>query len=208
MKKSLKLYNVLTFLLGWLLKLLFRVKVTGKENENFEGSAIYCINHLSNWDPVIVACVTKRPINFIAKKELFEIPVLKNILDALGVYPIERGVNDLVALKTTLGILKDGGSICMFPQGTRHPGVDPRTTEVKSGIAMFERHAKSTVVPIGIYTKNYKIRLFKKVYVSIGKPMQYDDFNYEDNSREEYARVSGMIFDEICTLCENARDGK
>ena len=208
MKKSLGLYNFATALLGGIFKLLFRVEVIGKENENFDGSAIYCVNHMSNWDPVIVACVTKRPINFIAKMELFRIPVLKNILDALGVYPIERGVNDLTAMKTTLNILKDGGSICLFPQGTRCPDVDPKETKPKNGVSMMVRHSKATVLPIGLYTKNYRMKIFRKVYVVIGDPITYDEIGFADSSREEYERVGKLIFGEICALCDSVKDGK
>ena len=118
MKKSMWLYNSVTWLFRWPLKLFFRTKVVGRENEKFEGPAIYCINHMTNWDAVIVACETDRPINFMAKKELFDVPVLRAFLKALGVEPIDRGKSDLLALKTILGILKDGNSIFMFPQGT------------------------------------------------------------------------------------------
>ncbi len=208
MKKSLGFYNFATALLGGIFKMLFRVEVVGKEKEDFEGSAIYCANHLSNWDPVIVACVTKRPINFIAKKELFKIPVLKNILSALGVYPIERGASDLAALKIILSILKGGGSICLFPQGTRYPGVDPKETEPKNGISMMARHTKATVLPIGIYTKDYKIKLFRKVYIVIGEPITYDELAFADNSKEEYERVGNFIFGKICSLCDSVKDGR
>ena len=146
MKKSMWFYNCVTWVLGGVFKLLFRVKVVGKENENFDGAGIYCSNHLSNWDAVILACCTKRPMTFVAKKELFKVPVLRLFLKALGVQPIDRGTSDLLAMKTILGIIKDGGSIFMFPQGTRHPGVSPDTTEAKSGISMMVRHTKATLL--------------------------------------------------------------
>ncbi len=206
-KKSLGFYKFATGLLGGIFKVLLRVKVTGIENEKFDGSAIYCANHLSNWDPVIIACVTKRPINFIAKMELFKIPVLKNILYALGTYPIERGVNDLGAMKTTLSILKNGGSICLFPQGKRYPNREPSETLPKNGISMMAKHSKATILPIGIYTKNYKIKIFRKVYMVIGEPITFDELNIADNSREEYERVSKYIFGRICELCEQAKKG-
>ena len=206
MKKSMGFYNSVTKLLSGVVKLLFRVDVTGLENENFDGAAVYCANHMSNWDAVILACVTKRPMTFVAKKELFDVPVLRSFLKALGVEPIDRGKSDLLALKTILGILKDGNSIFMFPQGTRHPGENPEGTEVKCGVSMMVKHTKATVLPIGIYTKDYKIKLFKKVYVNIGKPVTYEQLGIEDSSREEYERVAGVIFNDVCELCKKSEE--
>ena len=206
MKKSMGFYNFVTWFLSGLFRLLFRVKITGKENEKIDGAAIYCANHMSNWDAVILAVCTKRPITFVAKKELFKVPVLKTLLKWLGVEPIDRGTNDFMAMKTILGILKNGESIFMFPQGTRYPGVLPENTEVKSGIAMMIKHSKATVLPIGLYTKDYTVKLFKKVYVVIGEPVSFDSLNMESSSREEYERVSNEVFERVCVLCKQAED--
>lgn len=205
MKKSLKLYNFLTTILRGVFKVMFRVKVTGQENETGEGNTIFCANHMSNWDPVIVACMTKTPINFMAKKELFKVPVLKSALKSLGVFPIDRSGNDLATLRSTISNLKDGATICMFPQGTRCAGVDPAETEVKGGVAMLAKHTKATVVPIGVYTKNYKIKLFRKVYVSIGKPMPFDELGFTGD-RDDNNIVTKNIFANICALCKEAEE--
>lgn len=205
MKKSMWLYNFLTWILKWLSKLLFRTKTEGLENENVEGPVVYAINHLSNWDPVIVACETKKPINFMAKKELFDIPVLKWILKALGAFPIDRTGNDLATLRVTIAALKDGGRICLFPQGTRCPGVEPSATEVKGGTALLVRHSKATVIPIAVYTKDYRVKLFRKVYVTIGKPMTYDELGFT-GERQDYERITRNIFNEISRLCENMKE--
>ncbi len=209
MKKSMWFYNFVTWLLSGVFKLLFRVTVIGKENEKaFDGPAVYCANHMSNWDAVILAVCTKKPITFVAKKELFKVPVLGFLLKALGAQPIDRGASDLVALKTILGIVKSGGNIFMFPQGTRHPGEKPENTEVKSGVSMIVRHTKATVLPIGIYTKDYTVKLFRKVYVVIGEPVSYEELNIADSSREEYERVAADVFTKICSLCNQAEDLK
>ncbi|MBE6682014.1 MAG: 1-acyl-sn-glycerol-3-phosphate acyltransferase [Ruminococcaceae bacterium] len=205
MRKSMWLYDVVTFIVKWLLKPLFWTKTTGLENENVEGPVIYCLNHISNWDPVIVACETKKTINFMAKKELFEVPVIKHVVAALGVFPIDRQGNDLATLKSTINGLKEGRRICIFPQGTRHPGIDPRTTEVKGGTAMLARHSKATVVPIGVYTKDYKVRIFRRVYVNIGKPKTFEELGFT-GARDDYDRITGEIFNEICNLCESAKE--
>ena len=205
MKKSMWFYNGITWIAKWILKLLFRTKTEGLENENVEGPVVYAINHMSNWDPVIVACETRKPINFMAKKELFDVPVLKWLLKILGAFPIDRTGNDLATLKMTINALKDGGRICLFPQGTRCPGVEPSTTEVKGGTALLVKHSKATIVPVGIYTKDYRIKVFKKVYVTIGKPKTYDELSFTGN-REDYERITKEIFADICKLCDEMKE--
>lgn len=205
MKKSMWFYNGITWIAKWFLRLLFRTETVGLENENVEGPVVYAINHMSNWDPVIVACETKKPINFMAKKELFDIPVLKWLLRTLGAFPIDRTGNDLVTLKMTINALKDGGRICLFPQGTRCPDRHPSTTEVKGGTALLVKHSRATIVPIGIYTKDYRIKVFKKVYVSVGKPKTYDELGFT-GAREDYERITSEIFADICKLCDEMKE--
>ena len=68
-------YNLAKFICSILIKVLFRIQVEGLENFPEEGAVIVYSNHKSWWDPVVVGCVLKRPIFFMAKKELFKIPV-------------------------------------------------------------------------------------------------------------------------------------
>ena len=205
MKKSMWLYNFLTSLLKGVFKFLFFIKTTGLENENVDGPVIYCVNHISNWDPVIVACETKRPINFMSKKELFDIPILKNVLSLLGAFPIDRSGNDIATLKDTIAALKNGARICLFPQGTRCPDVEPSTTQLKGGAALLARHTKATIIPIGIYTKGYRIKVFKKIYVNVGNPITFEEMGFT-GSRDDYDNVINKVFCEICKLCDKAKD--
>ncbi len=205
MKKSMWFYNAVTWILKWVSKLFFGTKTIGLENENVDGPVVYAINHMSNWDPVIVACETRKPINFMAKKELFDVPVLKWLLKALGAFPIDRTGNDLATLKMTVAALKDGGRICLFPQGTRCPDVEPSSTEIKGGTALLVKHSKATVIPVGIYTKNYRVKLFRKVYVVIGSPRTYDELGFT-GTRDDYERITRDIFNEICRLCDEMKE--
>ena len=193
-------YNFAKNLLSGIIKMVFRVKVIGAENSENLSSAIVCSNHISNWDPVILACALKCPVNYMAKEELFEIPIFGKIIKALGAFPINRGASDIAAIKTTLSLIKDGNNVCMFPQGTRCTGVEPSQTEFKSGAAMMLNHADSLLLPAAIYTKNYTIKPLRRVYIIVGKPKSREDYGFEDNSREEYERVSREIFSDICAL--------
>ena len=90
----------------------------------------------------------------------------------------------------------------MFPQGTRRPGVDPRTTPVKNGVAMIACRAGASVLPVYIHTEGNVTKFFKKRTVIIGKPISYKEFGYDHEKAGEYARISNMIFDRICSLGE------
>ena len=103
-------YSVARKCLGGFFRTIYRVKVTGLENEPMEGPVIVCANHLSNLDVIVMGATLKRPVRFFAKAELFRYPVLKQIVKALGAVPVERQVatNAAAAIKGTLKLLEDG----------------------------------------------------------------------------------------------------
>ena len=72
-----RLYRILVKFFSGFVKMLFRAKITGTENMPKDGACFVCCNHISNWDPVFLAVAVKRPVHFMAKKEIFDIPVLK-----------------------------------------------------------------------------------------------------------------------------------
>lgn len=198
-----KLYAFLVKILSSIIKTLFRVEVIGLENEPKEGALMVCANHISNWDPVLVAVSLKsRQVRYMAKSELFKIPGLNILLKALGAYPVNRGAGDIRAIKHTIAMAQQGDCVGIFPQGTRHIGVDPRETEVKSGTGMCVYHAKCDVLPVAIVTKKQKMVFFSKTYVIIGKPIKYDELMMTDGDKEQFLNASRIIFDRICDLCE------
>src|SRR5699024_10109360 len=86
---------------------LFRIKVTGKQNVQYDGPVINCKNHISNFDPPLVGITTKRPVSFMAKAELFEKPILGKFMFKIRAFPVKRGLSDRKALKSGLKLLKD-----------------------------------------------------------------------------------------------------
>ncbi|MBQ7399134.1 MAG: hypothetical protein IJW06_01555, partial [Clostridia bacterium] len=89
--------------------------------------------------------------------------------------------------------------------GTRCPDVEPSTTPVRGGPAMLAKPTKATIVPIGIYTKDYRIKLFRKVYVTVGTPKKFEELGFM-GMREDYDRVTNEIFSDICKLCDAAKE--
>lgn len=198
--KPLRLYRVAVKVLSGLVKFLFFADIQGTEHMPQEGACLVCGNHISNWDPIFVAMAVKRPVHFMAKVQLFRIPVLGKLLRTLGAFPVDRDAADIGAIKTALTYLKYGEPLGVFPQGKRLRGEKPQTQDIKSGVGMMVYRTEAPVIPIAIYTKNYKVRLFRRVHVQIGKPIAFEEYAAGAKSPEEYQRISNAIFDRICLL--------
>ena len=196
-------YRFFHTLLKLPIKLFCNIRVVGKENipKKGEGPFIVCANHISALDPVEIAVSLKhtQPC-YLAKQELFKSRIGAWFFRNIGMIPVTRSGNDVGALKTTIKSLKEGSSIGIFPQGTRHPGVDPRTTEAKIGVGMIQSYAECAVLPIYIRTKDNVQKTFRRKTIIIGKPISAEEIGKEGRGSAEYARISNLIFDRICTL--------
>ncbi|MBR6514797.1 MAG: 1-acyl-sn-glycerol-3-phosphate acyltransferase [Clostridia bacterium] len=198
-----KVYKFLYKILAPIFRIIFNVHAHGEENIPEEGGLLICPNHISAPDVIMVAVATrKRPINFMAKAEVFKVPVLGLIVKALGAYPIRRGEGDVGAIRKTISLLKEGRTVGMFPQGTRYKGVDPHETSIKHGAGMIAHRAGVPVLPVAIITKGYKVSVFKRVDVIFGKPILPSELGFESGSRADQAAASEKIFTEILKLHE------
>ena len=102
------LYPLGKFLVSVLFKILFKIKVIGKENIPKNGPVIICSNHISNYDPPTVGMTAPRTIHFMAKEELFEKKGLGFILRNVNAFPVKRGMRDRNALRKGLKLLDEG----------------------------------------------------------------------------------------------------
>ena len=199
-------YAVIRALLGFPARLLFRVRRIGHKNEprREEGPYLVCANHQTVLDVVFLAASLKRQQpHFMAKAELFKVPVLGWLVRKLGAFPVSRGKGDVGAVKHSISLLKGGRSVVMFPQGTRCPEKDPRECKVKFGAGLIAAHTGATVLPVFIKMKNQKWRFLRRVTVIVGEPIPFERFNYQEGASGEYARITEMIYDEICRLGES-----
>jgi 1-acyl-sn-glycerol-3-phosphate acyltransferase len=121
----------------------------------------------------------------------------------LGAFPIDRGGNDVGAIKKAVGIVSDGKCLGVFPQGHRYPGEDPRKTQTKNGAALIACRAEADVVPVYIWCKNKTRKFLRRTYVVIGERIPFESFGYDKEVAGEYNRITSVIFDRICTLGED-----
>ena len=208
-KSGSRLYRVIYAIFAGIVGRIFRIRVIGREKEPSEGGFLVCANHISASDPVVLCyAFRKHQIRFMAKKELFKIPLLSGLIRLLGAFPVDRGGSDVGAIKKGVKFLESGECMGIFPQGHRHPGVDPRSTPLKNGAALIGTRAGADVIPVYIKRKNNTPKLFRKTYVIIGDPIPFESLEYRSEASGEYARISEVIFDRICALGENFVDPK
>lgn len=199
-----KFYKFMYAVFAPVFRFLLRPRIIGAEKLPEEGGYIICANHTAICDVFLLALATKKQLRFMAKKELFSIPGLAQLITALGAFPIDRRGSDVKAIKKSLDMLKDGQIVCVFPQGTRHPGENPRDTEVKSGIGMISWHTKASIMPAFIKAHGNKVRLFRENQIIFGDLIPFEDLGFEKGGIAEYRAAAKTVFDKICDIGDAA----
>lgn len=172
----------------------YRIKVIGKEHFPKEGGVLLCSNHIHNFDPPIVGITAPRPVRFMAKEELFQMPILKGLLPTLNAFPVKRGMSDRQAMRTALNVLKNDEVVGLFPEGTRS-----KTGELQKGLAgagFFALRGKGHVMPCAIVGSYKPFRQLKVIY---GQPIDMTPYREQKASPEE---VTTVIMEEIRKLIE------
>ncbi|WP_100407191.1 lysophospholipid acyltransferase family protein [Bacillus solitudinis] len=177
------------------LSTMFKVEVIGKENIPTEGGVLLCCNHISNLDPPLLGAYIKRNIHYMAKQELFEKPILKTILPKVGAFPVRRGMSDKQALRNGMNILKEGGMIGLFPEGTRSK--NGTLGKGLAGAGFFALRSEAQVLPCAIIGPYKRGETLKLVY---GKPIDFQLIREKKLSADEATQI---IMNEIQTLIDS-----
>lgn len=111
------MYRLLKFMATVILTIVRRWDVQGRENLPADGGFLLVANHVSYWDPVVVICAFKRKVYYMAKSELFNIPVIGYVLRISGSFPVRRDKSDRKAIKIALRLLAEGEMVGVFPRG-------------------------------------------------------------------------------------------
>lgn len=150
-----------------LLRVVWRLRVIHPERVPATGAVILACNHVSYLDPPILGAALRRPVTYLAKKELFAIPVLGPVIRALGAYPLDREAGGAAAIRVALRVLKEGRCVGIFPEGTRN--LDGTAPE-KGGAALLGALSGATVVPAAISGSRDAKRLHR-ITIIYGEPL-------------------------------------
>lgn len=175
-------------------KVVYRMKVVGKENIPKEGPVIICGNHTSFLDPPLIEVTCGRYTRFLAKEELTKnkfLAFLGFIFDAILV---KRDSKEVTAIKESLKTLKNGDCLALFPEGTRN-GL-AKGEKVKDGVAFFAVRSGAKVIPCGI--KGGKKGNWK-VTITYGKPLDYSQYKGAKD-KETLDKVTNEIMENIISL--------
>ena len=178
----------------------YRLEASGTEHLPLDGPALLAVNHQSDFDPWLVGVAFPRPMKFLAKSELFRVPVLQRLIVALGAFPIERGVGDREALRRSLDVLAAGEVLLMFPEGTRH--TDGRVHDFQPGVGMLALRSGAPVIPVAMkgnerFTTEGRLR-FPKVRLMAGPPV--DLSSLEGRRSEMYLAAAARIHEAVSGL--------
>ncbi|PTX16923.1 lysophospholipid acyltransferase family protein [Halanaerobium congolense] len=185
------IYQSIRLILLAVFKIFFGIKVRGKENLPAEGGVVLMSNHISAYDPPLLAAIFSRPVRFMAKKELFKNPIMRFVLYLADAFPVDRSKNDITAVKNALSVIRNGEVLGIFPEGTRRP--EGKLGTPKSGSVMLAIKSGAPIVPIGI--KN--IKKDGVITVNIGEPFTMEKFSKKRLSKEERKKASKFIKDKI-----------
>lgn len=192
-------YPVAKVLLTILLILFGPVRLAGKQNVPKQGGVLIVSNHLSDCDPAVIGYALPRGAHYMAKRELFSIPILSTIIRVLQAFPVDRGTADRSAIRKTVELLQAGEAVVIFPEGQLS-----ETGELQPlmpGVAMIVVRSGVPVVCVGLKGTT-KIIPFKKLWprpafggvsARIGEPKRFAE-------NAGHAEILAWISDELARL--------
>jgi 1-acyl-sn-glycerol-3-phosphate acyltransferase len=174
-------------------KLFYRYCIEGSQNIPNTGGAVIAPNHISFFDPPLTGAAMKRPLYFMAKKDLFDIPVFGWTIKQTNAFPVNRGVQDMSAVRHSFSLLEKGHLLLMFPEGTRSK--DGELGKARAGAGMVACNAQVPLIPVKIENTNMMLK-FKRIKIKYGKPI-YPPKNF---SKNDYIGLSQKVLDEISKM--------
>ena len=171
------MYRVIRSLFLPFFLIYFRLQRIGREHLPASGPLLLASNHRSFLDPFVIGSLVRRPVYYMAKRELFEKRWQAWVLNALGAFPVDRGTGDGDAMRTARAILERGDCVVVFPEGTRirkGPLESPHR-----GIGRLALETGAPVVPVAVHgteevRRGWRIRP-RKVRLRVGRPLIFPD---------------------------------
>lgn len=190
-------YWLSKYVVGALCKLIWRIRVIDAHNVPRSGPVIIASNHIAYCDPPAVGVSCPRPVSFMAKQELFDIPYLGRLIRLLYAFPIDRTRGDVASMKVALGVLKQGACLGIFPEGTRNKAGVKMSPGL--GVALLASWSGAAVVPAFVSGTADAKRL-AQFSVRFGEPLSIG--GGRKASREDLAKWSEVLMERIYALRE------
>ena len=181
-------------------KFVFKGRLIGRDNIPQKDSFIMVSNHGSLLDPPLLGHALGRNISFMAKAELFKIPILGFVIKACGAYPVKRGIADKNTIKIACNKLSNNNCIGIFIDGTRQN--NGRVNKPKQGAALLAFKNQTLLLPVAIVNSHklirfkYCIPLFSKIVIKVGKPLPPP----QSSSRDELSSLTMELQENINNL--------
>jgi 1-acyl-sn-glycerol-3-phosphate acyltransferase len=187
----------------------FDLQVFGQDNMIDEGPALLAMNHQSFLDPPFAGICCNREIFFLARKTLFDVPVLGFLLKRINVIGVDREGSDVGALKAVIRVLRAGGCTIVFPEGTRTR--DGNLLPARPGAGLIIAKTLAPVIPMRIFgaheafPKGAKLPQLHPITIVIGEPMRFNVADVAGDPRTVFQCLSERVMDRIAAL-RNPRD--
>lgn len=184
---------------------LGRWQVEGRERVPRRGGVLVIANHVSDSDPVVVGSALARPAWYMAKRELFERPLLGPLIRRLHAFPVERGTPDRRALRRALELLAAGEVVVVFPEGRDSLSGDLQPLE--AGAALLALYSGAPVVPAGLRGTRELLPMYQviprpaRVLVRFGSPIPFEDLR-ELPRRERLTAMTRRMAASLARLIE------
>jgi cytidylate kinase len=204
-----RLYTVMKIPVMALAHTMFRLESSGRENVPATGPVLLVSNHSSVLDPALIGSALARQLTFLAKAELFDLPLFGGLIRRVNARPIRREGADPSALRTAMRALEDGGALLIFPEGTR--GDEGIIRSAKTGAGMLAVLSGAPVVPIYIqgsgraWPRGRKLPRPAKVTVTFGEALRFEAERGADRKRQ-YEIASREMMEAITRLKDGSTD--
>ncbi len=185
-------------------KLFFGFRILHRERLPETGGIILAANHQSYFDPPLVGICSRRPVHYLARKSLMKWPFFGPLFPDMNVIPVDRGGNDMSALKTVIRKIRDGEGVVLFPEGTR--SADGNLQPAQAGVGLVIAKTLAPVVPMRIFgsyeafPRGSKRVRFHPIRVVVGEPIVFTKEDLGRGDRDDYQRLSQRVMDAIGTL--------